>query len=99
MPGLDRTWQGMVGHDMASQGMQGVAHMAGSDHSYESSLFLSGISTVIYLSINSTTVTSSSASILEHQQCGLHNGYVYYLCYETLIYFLCSIFVQLDVFH
>ena len=37
MAGLDRTWQGMAGHDMASQGMQGVAYMAGSDHSYESS--------------------------------------------------------------
>ena len=32
MGGLDRTWQGRAGHDMASQGMQGVAHMAGSDH-------------------------------------------------------------------
>ena len=31
MAGLDRTWQGMTGHDMALQGMQGVAHMAGSD--------------------------------------------------------------------
>ena len=37
MAGLNRTWQGMAGHDMALQGMQGVAHMAGSDHSYESS--------------------------------------------------------------
>ena len=37
MAGLDRTWQGMAGHDMASQGMQGVAHMAGSYHSFESS--------------------------------------------------------------
>ena len=27
----------MAGHEMALQGMQGVAHMAGSDHSYESS--------------------------------------------------------------
>ena len=40
MAGLNRTWQGMVGHDMALQGMQGVGHMAGSDHSYESSLYL-----------------------------------------------------------
>ena len=37
MAGLNRTWQGMLGHDMVLQGMQGVAHMAGSDHSYESS--------------------------------------------------------------
>ena len=40
MAGLDWTWQGMGGHDMASQGMQGVAHMVGSDHSYESSVHL-----------------------------------------------------------
>ena len=37
MAGLKRTRQGMAGHDMALQGMQDVAHMAGSDHSYESS--------------------------------------------------------------
>ena len=35
-----RAWHGMVGHDMALQGMQGMAHMAGSYHSYESSFSL-----------------------------------------------------------
>ena len=43
MAGLDRPWQGLAGHDMALQGMQGVAHMAGSDHSYESSCFIVGL--------------------------------------------------------
>ena len=43
MAGLNRTWQGMAGDDMASQGMQGVAHMVGSDHSYESSFSLRDI--------------------------------------------------------
>ena len=52
MAGLDRTWQGMAGHDMASQGMQGVAHMAGSDHSYESSLHDAVEVYVIYQQIN-----------------------------------------------
>ena len=32
-----RAGQAMAGHDMALQGMQGVAHTAGSYHSYESS--------------------------------------------------------------
>ena len=48
MAGLNRTWQGMAGHDMALQGMQGVAHMAGSDHSYESSLLFIGQQIIFY---------------------------------------------------
>ena len=40
MAGHGRAWQGRAGHDVALQGMQGVAHMAGSYHSYESSFIL-----------------------------------------------------------
>ena len=86
MAGLNRTRQGMAGNEMALQGMMGVAHMAGSDHSYESSFIFTcscptsvGLIQIPGVDIGSIDMDQCLLSLLSNQSSQLIHLYLPHL--------------------